>query len=119
MISDGECAEGSIWEALRIAKEKKIYNLKIIVNYNGWAGYDQSSPSLIEQFSGFGYKVKEIDGHDTKAIDSALKSTTKGKPEIIFAMTRSDQLPFLKDQDAHYCTMTQQNYEEAIKSLEL
>lgn len=39
MISDGECAEGSIWESLRIAYEQKLFNLKVYVNGNGWASY--------------------------------------------------------------------------------
>jgi len=39
MVSDGECAEGSIWEALRIAAEQNLTNLKVYVNANGWASY--------------------------------------------------------------------------------
>lgn len=39
IISDGECAEGSIWEALRVAWEQKLFNLKVYVNANGWASY--------------------------------------------------------------------------------
>ncbi len=119
MISDGECAEGSIWEALRIAKERKIHNLKVVVNYNGWAGYDETSSSLIDRFSGFGYEVKKINGHDAKSIDKALKSEPQGKPIIIFAITRSDQFLFLKGQDAHYHTMTRENYEEAMDLLKI
>lgn len=117
MISDGECAEGSIWEALQIAKEKKVHNLEIIVNYNGWTGYDKASLSLVERFSGFGYKVRKIDGHDAKSIDKALKFNSQGKPGIIFAATCSDQFSFLNDQDAHYYTMTKKDYEEAISLL--
>lgn len=39
LISDGECAEGSIWEALRFIDENKIKNIKIYANINGWAAY--------------------------------------------------------------------------------
>lgn len=120
MISDGECAEGSIWEALRIASEKKVGNLIIIVNYNGWAGYDNVDSSLLaERFLGFGYKVNKIDGHDTKSINNALKSVSRDKPNIIFGVTRSDQFAFFKGQDAHYRIMTQKDYEEAINLLKL
>ena len=38
--SDGECAEGSVWEALRFAYENKVTNLKLYVNANGWSAYD-------------------------------------------------------------------------------
>lgn len=119
MISDGECAEGSIWEALRIANEKQVGNLKIIVNYNGWGGYGKISLSLIERFLGFGYEVKKINGHDEKAINRTLKLNSRNKPTIIFAMTCSNQFSFLKGQDAHYSIMTQEKYEEAIRLLKL
>lgn len=39
LISDGECAEGSIWEALRFLDENEIKNIKVYVNINGWAAY--------------------------------------------------------------------------------
>lgn len=39
LISDGECAEGSIWESLRFIDENNINNIKVYVNINGWAAY--------------------------------------------------------------------------------
>src|SRR3990167_9944167 len=41
LISDGECAEGSVWEALRIYKEHSLSNLKIYVNINSYAAYQK------------------------------------------------------------------------------
>ena len=41
MISDGECAEGSVWESLRYIEEKNVTNIEIYVNANGWACYAQ------------------------------------------------------------------------------
>ena len=49
LISDGECAEGSIWEALRIAQEQSLSNLKVYVNANGWASYQDVNLNLLEQ----------------------------------------------------------------------
>jgi len=48
MISDGECAEGSIWEALRIAYDEDLFNLKVYVNANGWASYRSVDLDLLE-----------------------------------------------------------------------
>ena len=48
MVSDGECAEGSIWEALRIAAEQDLRNLKVYVNANGWASYQAVDLDLLE-----------------------------------------------------------------------
>lgn len=44
LISDGECAEGSIWEAVRIKKETSLTNLKIYLNHNGYAAYRMTHP---------------------------------------------------------------------------
>src|SRR5438477_597536 len=41
LISDGECSEGSIAEALRIADENQLENLKVHLNYNGWGAYKE------------------------------------------------------------------------------
>jgi len=40
LISDGECGEGSVWEALRFIHERDIKNIKIVVNVNGMIAYD-------------------------------------------------------------------------------
>ena len=54
VISDGECAEGSVWEALRYAKNASLNNLEIFVNLNGWTAYDSiESEKLAEELSIF------------------------------------------------------------------
>lgn len=114
MISDGESAEGSIWEALRIINELKILNLKIIVSVNGWGAYGKISYSALRnRFKGFGFTIDEIDGHNPKTIINKLKRKDK-RVTVIFAKTMSDQLPFLHNLDAHYYTMTESDYQFAI-----
>lgn len=93
LISDGECAEGSVWEALRIKTDNSINNLKIYVNINGYGGYD--------------------------AIDSG-KLTERLKtfcPDINIRQTNIEQLPFLKGLDAHYHVMTAEEYKTAMEIL--
>lgn len=110
MISDGECAEGSIWESLRLAAELSLNNLKIILNANGWGAYDSIFlPQLLKRINSFGLHVVIVDGHDLKMVIRALKRKTR-KPLIVFAKTKVNQLPFLKDQDAHYYVMNDQDY---------
>jgi len=48
MISDGECAEGSIWEALRFIHEQQITNLNVYVNINGMGAYDMIDRDYLE-----------------------------------------------------------------------
>jgi transketolase len=114
MLSDGECTEGSIWESLRIASENKVSNLKIIVNANGWGGYDAINLSfLIKRFKAYEYNIKEIDGHDVSAIAEALKFTKEDGQTVIFAKTSTDQFSFLKGLGAHYYIMNDDDYKEA------
>jgi len=94
LITDGECAEGSIWEALIIAEKYKLKNLKIFVNHNGWSAYDKvcSSDAQIRLLKNFNLDIKVI-------------------------KTKVEQLPFLKGLDAHYYHLTKKDYQLAINFL--
>jgi transketolase len=117
LISDGECAEGSIWESLRIISDFQINNLKLIVSVNGWGAYDPiSSKKLHKRLKGFDLKVININGHNTNQI---IKNISKQytKPTILFAQTSSEQFDFLKGLDAHYYSMKDEDFKLAIKQL--
>lgn len=94
LISDGEATEGSIYEALSVAFTQKLDNLKIFENNNGWAAY-----------------------HSTPIIGAA-PFTYHGPPFVKQVLTNSDQLPFLHGQDAHYLTMNEQQYQQAMEILQ-
>lgn len=118
MISDGECEEGSIWEALNVAHKYKVINLKIILNANGWAAYEKLDLKYLwKRINAYGYKVVSLKGHDTKNIMNSLKKMSK-KHTLFFAYTSVEQFSFLQGQDAHYYVMKQQEYEDAIKLLQ-
>lgn len=95
MISDGECAEGSIWETLRIKTDKQIENLKIYINLNGYGAYGTINPKILEK------RLKVF------------------CPDINIRRTNVEQLPFLKSQDAHYYIMTKKDYSLAMNLLKL
>lgn len=118
MISDGESAEGSIWEALRIAAQERLTNLKVIVNVNGWAAYmPVESEGLLRRFEGFGYAPVVVDGHAPADLMRALRGLSDGKMELLFARTDSEQFSFLKGLDAHYYTMKPEDYAQAMELL--
>lgn len=119
LISDGECAEGSIWEALRIASDNKVINLKIIVNANGWSAYGSVElNSLVKKFKAYGFNVKKINGNNiTEIIRTIKEGISETKPTIIFARTFTDQFSFLKGLDSHYYIMTDKDYHEALDLL--
>ncbi len=119
MLSDGECTEGSIWEAFRVAYEAKVYNLKVIINANGWSAYNAINlPYLIKRIKAFGFKVQRTNGHDSNAITQALKMRETKYLTLLFAYTNVEQFPFLKGQDAHYYVMKQEDYDMAMQLLE-
>lgn len=86
LISDGECAEGSIWESLRFIKEHPVNNIEVHVNINGYAAYD---------------KV------DSEYLTTRLKSFL---PNINLHYTSVNQTPFLKGLNAHYHIMSETDY---------
>lgn len=117
LISDGECTEGSIWETLKIASYKKVSNLKIILNVNGWGAYDPiDSQALYKQIKAYNFDLIKTDGHNLNGLTKILLKKY-AKPLFVFAKTQSDQFPFLKDQDAHYYVMNSNDYKLAKKLL--
>ena len=90
LISDGECAEGSVWESLKTIKEQSIDNIVIHVNINGYAAY------------------MEV---DQQYLVARLKAFL---PEIKIHYTDVECLPFLKGLNAHYHVMSENNYKEAL-----
>ena len=93
LISDGESAEGSIWEALKTIKEEGIENIEVYVNVNGYAAY------------------KEV---DKKYLVNRLEAFL---PSIHIRYTDVEQYSFLKGLNAHYHVMNEENYQEALNIL--
>jgi transketolase len=94
LLGDGECGEGTVWEAAMSAAHHKMDNLTAIVDRNGFQvnGTTEEvmdSSILEEKFSSFGWEVKTIDGHDFNQIYEKLSSVpfTEGKPSCIVADT--------------------------------
>jgi len=94
MLSDGECDEGSLWEAVLFAPHYGLDNLVAIVDYNkiqslGSVKEVLDLDPLAAKWEAFGWAVVEIDGHDFGQIESALESipVKPGQPSCIIAHT--------------------------------
>lgn len=86
LVSDGEIAEGSIWEALNVARNQKLTNLRVYLNYNGYSAYDKVElEPLLNKLRGFNFPVKVFKARETN-------------------------YEFLKGLDAHYYTMDEMDY---------
>lgn len=118
LISDGETAEGSIWETLRLCADLPIPNLCIIVNANGWAAYDKVNlTKLKKRLTAFGLKLSECDGHNIDELKKMLKQFKKRSFSILFCRTTVNHFPFLDGLDAHYYVMTDNDYQLALTRL--
>jgi len=79
LLSDGECNEGSTWEAALLAPAHQLGNLIAIVDFNKWQATGRSAEitalePLEEKFEAFGWNSIRIDGHDFHAIKAALET---------------------------------------------
>jgi len=109
VLSDGECDEGSTWEAAMFAGHHRLDKLFTIVDYNKIQSLDRVSVILeLEPFAdkwrSFGWSVAEVDGHDVAQIDAALEGDRDARPLVILAHTvKGKGIPRIEDTVAsHY-----------------
>jgi transketolase len=88
LLGDGECSEGSVWEAAQFASLQSLANLVAIVDVNalgqsGYAPYRHDTRVMARRFESFGWRVREIDGHDLEAILAAFDAAREEGPMAI------------------------------------
>jgi len=79
IVSDGECYEGSTWEAALFAAHQQLHRLVVFVDRNGCCILDHTEKCvaldpLADKWRAFGWNVVEIDAHDLQQIDAALRA---------------------------------------------
>lgn len=94
VLGDGECNEGSIWEAAMSAAKHRLDNLTVIIDYNKQQSYGATCEVLdLEPFADkwrvFGFGVHEVDGHDADALNTVMSVLPfeKGRPNTIICHT--------------------------------
>jgi transketolase len=94
VLGDGECNEGSIWEAAMSASKHRLDNLVAIVDYNKQQSYGSTYEVLdLEPFSAkweaFGFTCREVDGHDVAALERTFAEVpfAKDRPSAIVCHT--------------------------------
>lgn len=111
VMSDGECNEGSVWEACLFAAANKLENLCVFVDFNKWQATGRSQDvlalePLADKFRSFGWLVYEVDGHDHSQLINAICTPYIGlqKPIMIIAHTiKGKGISFMEDDNNwHY-----------------
>ncbi len=127
LLSDGECDEGSNWEAILFAAHHKLDNLVAIIDYNKIQSLASVEETLglepfKEKWESFGWSVQEIDGHDHSNIARACEQIPlhKGKPTCLIAhTTKGKGVSFMENNVLwHYRSPQGHEYEAAIAELE-
>lgn len=126
IMSDGECNEGSVWEAALFAAAQKLTNLYVIIDFNRWQATGRSMDvlaldPLAEKWRAFGWDVAEIDGHNFDQILFELSRVkpSNQKPTAIVAHTvKGKGVSFMED-DNNWHYRSPNNEEVAMAAEEL
>ena len=128
LLSDGECNEGSIWEAAMMAAAKKVDNLMVIIDFNKWQATGRSEEilaltPLVDKWRAFGWDACEIDGHDMGQLIDVLtkEKNSEGKPIAVIAHTvKGKGVSFMEgDNNWHYRIPSEEELASAHKELGL
>jgi transketolase len=115
LLSDGECNEGSVWEAAMFAARHKLSNLCAIVDFNKWQATGRSQEvlaldPLADKWRAFGWAVEEVDGHDHRQLESKLLAKAGQLPRMFIAHTvKGKGISFMEDDNNwHYRVPTRE-----------
>jgi transketolase len=127
VIGDGECNEGSIWEAAMSATHFELNNLVVILDNNfyqqtGFNNEIMNTESLKKKFESFNWNAIEIDGHNLQEIYNSflIKGKNSNMPKIIICKTiKGKGVSFCENNNEwHHSILSKNLYEKAISEIE-
>ena len=126
VLGDGECQEGSIWEAAALAARLGLDNLVAVVDANGLQGYGRSDEILPRKhlrpaFEAFGWQAADVDGHDLAALTSTLAAAPEqpGVPTALVAWTvKGKGVSAMEDELGwHYFNVSEEQLEPFLEEI--
>jgi len=127
LLSDGECDEGSTWEAVMFAAFHKLDNLIAIIDYNKMQAMDFTAKTLdlepfADKWKAFGWECAEVDGHNIEKLIEKMQNIplVENKPTVIIAHTvKGKGVSFMKNDILwHYRSARGEEFDGALKELE-
>ena len=127
LLSDGECDEGSNWEAILFAAHHKLDNLVALIDYNKIQSLGPVADTIaLEPFAdkwrSFGWAVREANGHDHRKLQDAFTGLPEetGKPTVVITHTiKGKGVSFMENTVLwHYRCPRGEEFEAALKELE-
>lgn len=123
IMGDGECNEGSVWEAVMLLGRLRLINLTIIVDKNELQGFGRTAEvmadkNLGDRFRAFGLDVQEVNGHDLDKLERALKKTSDRTKAIVCHSIKGHGVSYMEDQLVwHYKSPNDDQLKTAIAEL--
>lgn len=124
ILGDGECQEGSVWEALSLAAKYRLDNLIIVVDSNkvqsdGFVSEISGYDNLLEKMQAFGCESIEVDGHNIEELIDVFHSPKRGKPRVIIANTiKGKGVSFMEnDYKWHHSVLSDEQYRCALNEI--
>jgi transketolase len=127
ILGDGECQEGSVWEAAMAAAHYKLDNLVAIVDRNG---VQEDGPTeqimalepFADKWRAFNWEVREVDGHQPEALSAALHEVPfrPGRPSLVIANTvKGKHVSFAEHNNAwHYGKLSPAQRDQALSEID-
>jgi transketolase len=126
LMSDAECNEGSVWEAVMFAAHHRLANLVAIVDMNGQQALDLTAnvldqSSMSARWQSFGWDANVVCGHDVTKLQTVLTGLDYEKwlPHVLLANTVSGKgVSFMEGRvEWHYLPMSDEQYRQALSEL--
>lgn len=124
LLGDGEIQEGQVWEAAMLAGELRLTGLTAILDFNRLSQTRSTTgahpPDLLPgRWRGFGWEVREVDGHDVSALAAALDRPADGRPLLVVAHTvKGRGVSFMEGRpEWHSHPLTREQAEQALAEL--
>lgn len=128
ILGDGECNEGSVWEAAMSAAKHQMDNLVVMIDYNKYQSYDETSivqelEPFVDKWQSFGFDVHEVNGHDVTELRNILKRLPMeaAKPSVVICHTvKGKGLDFAENNLAwhHKSNIDREMVGQMLKALE-
>ncbi|MBR4126038.1 MAG: transketolase [Alphaproteobacteria bacterium] len=124
LLGDGECNEGSVWEAFMSAAQFRLDNLIVVVDYNNmqFDGVNyviMGLAPLDEKLKAFGWQTVSCNGHNIGELLNAFEMPHPEKPLAIIAHTiKAHGIPSLENKaESHHAALSQEDYDFVINAM--
>jgi transketolase len=124
LLGDGECNEGSVWEAVMLASHLKLTNLTAVVDFNKLQGFGRTNSvinqeNLQQRWQAFGWEAYEVDGHNVDDLEMIFNKPQKGPKVIIAHTVKGKGVSFMENRlEWHYKSPNDEQYDMAVRELD-